>query len=186
MDYAKFFIDANDTYLIVVDVQERLAPATREHELCSARIARLLDAAALLSYRVGVTEQYPKGLGPTLPELTEKIQAIDGKVFEKTKFNACTDEIMADLRASGRKSVIVTGMETHICVFQTVRQLLKEGYKVFVPYDCVTSRAVGDYEAALELFRQMGAVVTSSESLLYDMMTDSRHPQFKEVSKLVK
>ena len=80
MDYAKFFIDANDTYLIVVDVQERLAPATREHELCSARIARLLDAAALLSYRVGVTEQYPKGLGP-ISQLT-KIQAIDGKVFE--------------------------------------------------------------------------------------------------------
>ncbi len=186
MDLGKYHITADDAYMIVVDVQERMAPATDNYEYYVERIERMAEAAALLSFKVGCTEQYPKGLGPTVEPLKSKLEAAGASFFDKTAFNACTYGIMQDLKKLGRGSVIVTGMETHICVYQTVRQLLAAGYKVFVPCDCVTSRSPENRENALEQFRSMGAVVTNSETLLFDMLGDSRSASFKAISNLVK
>jgi nicotinamidase-related amidase len=186
MNLHPYYITPEDAYLLVIDVQERLAPATTGQEACIAAIERLTEAAGILSYKVGYTEQYPRGLGETVEPLKSKLLAVRAAYSEKTAFNGCTADILQDVRATGRRSIIVTGMETHICVYQGVRQFLEEGFKVFVPYDGVASRSLSDKENALAQFTAMGAVVTSSETLLYDMLGDSRSEHFKAISKLVK
>lgn len=186
MDIKRYKVEAADSFLITIDIQERLAPAIDQTELCQGRALRMLEAAALFGIPGAVTEQYPRGLGESLPSIKTAYEKAEHACFDKTEFQATIAPVMEKLEASGRKTVIVTGMETHICVYQTVRNLLALGYRVFVPADAVGSRTAENKANALAQFTQMGAVVTNTETLLYDLLGSSKAPQFKAVSAMVK
>lgn len=183
----RFFLDAEHSVVVVIDIQERLCKAMDEAELArlTANCGILLDAAAELQLPVVATEQYVKGLGETLPELREKMAAAPR--LEKMSFSCCgSPAFVEQLRASGRRQIVITGMETHVCVLQTVIELLDAGYSVHVVRDAVMSRATANRDTALELMRQAGAVITCTESVLFQWLKLAGTESFKKLSKLVK
>ncbi|MDD2375456.1 MAG: hydrolase [Eubacteriales bacterium] len=182
---SKYFIERESAVLLIVDIQTRLVPAIADHEQIVHQSSVLLQTANLMELPVLATEQYPRGLGSTVEEIKQDLPE-KVVVSEKISFDACTDEIRQALLASGRKQVIICGMETHVCVYQTVRRLLADGYEVFVAADAVGSRTVANKENALAMFRQMGAVVSNTETLIFDLLQVAGTPLFKQVSALIK
>lgn len=180
------FIDPAETALVVIDLQERLAPAMAEFEPCANRVEMLLAGAAELKLDAIATEQYPKGLGATLPRFAEKLP--EGTVVvAKTGFS-CFEEpaFRTSLAAKTRKTLVFCGIESHVCVLQSVLDALDRGFKVCLAADAVTSRKLADRELALQAARAAGALVVSSEALLFMMLRDAKNPAFKAVSKLVR
>ncbi len=183
----RFFLSASESLLVVIDVQERLCQAMDAQVLqqLSANTGVLLEAAGELQIPVAVTEQYVKGLGPTIPVLSEKLGAVPR--HEKMAFSCCgCNEFVEQVRASGRRQIVITGMETHVCVLQTVLELLDAGYHVQVVRDAVMSRAKQNWNTALEEMRQAGAVITCTESVLFQWLRVAGTESFKKLSKLVK
>lgn len=182
-------VNPSETFVLFIDLQERMLPSMADAERIVKNAKVLLEAAKAFTLPMIVTEQYPKGLGATVSALQSAREQVDTQYAEKTVFNAITPtihEAMKKAPFAGRKQVVVTGIEAHICVFQTVRTLLAEGYQVFVPADAVNSRDPQNKEIALALFAQMGAVVTSTESLLFDLLEDAKNPHFKALQALIK
>lgn len=174
--------------IVVVDVQEKLSAAMPPERLAdlrrSARI--LLGAAKELRIPVLFTEQYPKGLGPTDAELAAGLAEIGARRFEKLAFSACGADGFVDALPAGVETVVVIGMETHVCVFQTVRDLVSRGLVVAVPLDGVCSRRDDHRQAGLDLCARAGAVVTTTEGLVFDWLERAGSDSFKVVSKLVR
>ena len=174
--------------VLCVDVQERLSAALPEELLGRLRknAAILLRGAAALGVPVLVSEQYKKGLGDTLPDLVEALPAGTQR-FEKLEFSAWASAPIAQaIVNSGRSQLIVFGMETHICVFQTVRDLCHTGFTVHVPHDAVASRDPENLRLGLVLAERAGAVVTAVETVLFDLLHRAGSPEFKAISGLVK
>ena len=174
--------------LLIIDVQERLAHTMGEEVL--AKLVRntsiLLEAAAALAIPVLRTEQYPKGLGPTLPEIIAKLPP-DQTAYEKTCFSSCgAAGIEPLLNHAARPQMIITGMEAHICVLQSAIQLQQRGTQVFVVQDAVCSRSKKHYKNALARMQQAGIIISNTESVLFEWLGDSSHPQFKSLSKLIR
>jgi nicotinamidase-related amidase len=187
-DLSSYTITTRDTVLLVIDIQERLAPAIDGNAQIVERAAALVQIAGLMGLPILVTEQYPRGLGPTVAPLRELLATVPGVsgTYEKLAFNALTPEVQAALAATGRRTVIITGMETHVCVFQTVRSLLAAGYKVFIAMDAVGSRTEANKQNGLQLMAAMGAVVSNLETILFDLLQVAGTPLFKQLSKLIK
>lgn len=182
-------VTPEDTFILFIDLQERMLPSMANAEQVEKNAAVLLETAKAFELPIIVTEQYPKGLGATVATLQSACQLENAKVEAKTMFNAITpaiDEALQQQPFAERKCVIVTGIETHICVFQSVRTLLAKGYQVFIPADAVSSRDGRNKDTALALFAQMGAIVTSTESLLFDLLGDAKNPHFKALQALIK
>lgn len=183
----RFFLDRNKAVLMVIDVQEKLCAAMDEkvlHKL-TKNISILLDAANELKLPVLVTEQYIKGLGATLPELREKASA--ALCFEKMTFSCCgSSEFIEKLRATGRTQIIVTGMEAHVCVQQTVIELRDAGFEVHLVKDAVMSRSKQNWQTAIEALTLTGAVPTSTEAALFQLLKVAGTEEFKKLSKLVR
>lgn len=179
--------DSQMSTLMVIDIQERLTssmPAGVRDRVIE-QVSVLLAAAESLAIPVLVTEQYPKGLGPTEKALLNKLPS-NTPVIEKTNFSSAkVESVVESLQQSGRKQVFLAGMETHICVLQTALDLLKQGYDVFVVEDAVSSRAKGNQFNALQRLRLAGAVITNVESLLFEWLGDAKHPAFKQLAKLI-
>jgi nicotinamidase-related amidase len=177
------------TALLVVDVQDRLAtamPAARLEALVR-NAGILLDAASHLGVRVFATEQYPKGLGHTVAPLAEKLRALGVTPVAKMTFDACGDVgIARPLAALAPRAVVVVGMETHVCVFQTVRELARRGYDVHVAVDAVASRTEENRVAGVALCERGGALATTTETVVFDWLERAGTEAFKAVSKLVK
>lgn len=178
---------SEDSVLVIVDVQERLAAAmpntvrTRMNE----QINILLTAAAALSVPVIVTEQYPKGLGHTEADLKHNLPA-STQVIEKTAFSCVkADGFINALEKSNRKQIILTGMETHICILQTAIDLIKRDYEVHVVEDAVCSRSKMNQYNALQRLRVHGATISNVESALFEWLEDAKHPAFKDLSRLI-
>lgn len=174
--------------LLIVDMQERLAAAmeasAREAALRAAGI--LAEASGRMTIPVTVSEQYPRGLGPTVDALRRQLPA-DARVLDKTAFSCCGDTGLLDaLKAVRRPQVVVCGMETHVCVQQTAMDLLEAGFRPYVVEDAVCSRNPANKANALHRLRQAGVVVTNCESVLFEWLRDSRHAQFKALSALIK
>lgn len=183
----RYFLDAADTVLLVIDVQERLCKAMDSAILAelAANTAILLEAAAELQVPVLATEQYVRGLGETLPELQEKMGAAPR--LEKMSFSCCgSSNFVEQLRSAGRRQVVVVGMETHVCVLQTVIELLDAGYVVHLVQDAVMSRSGRNKQAALEMMQAAGAVISSTEAVLFQWLKIAGTDSFKKLSKLVK
>lgn len=179
----------SNTALLVVDVQERLAAAMPTDVLAELEknAAILLEAAAVLGVPVLVSEQYPKGLGPTLPSIAGKLATRNVVPFAKMCFDACSElAISRALTLAGARNVVVVGMETHVCVFQTARELVKRGYATYVVADAVASRREENRRLGLSLCERAGAVVTATETVAFDLLERAGTPEFKAVSKLVR
>ncbi|WP_298440097.1 hydrolase [Geobacter sp.] len=181
-----FFLDRNQAVLVVIDVQEKLCLAMDQEVL--AQLTRntgiLLEAARELGIPVIATEQYVKGLGCTVPELREKFE---GSAYEKMAFSCCGDQAFLNRLAElGRKQVIVTGMETHVCVLQTVLELRERGYHVHLVKDAVMSRKKGNWKVGINAAAAAGAVVTSTEAALFQLLRVAGTEEFKKLSKLVR
>lgn len=183
----KFNLDTSRSLLVVIDVQERLCAAMNPEVL--AQLVRntgiLLDSAQELSVPVIFTEQYVKGLGPTLPELKGKAPA--AACHEKLSFSCCgNQDFVRQIRESGRTQIVICGMETHVCVLQTVIDLLDGGLNVNLVSDAVMSRSNDNRQTAIDAMTQAGAVPTSTESVVFQWLKVAGTDAFKKVSKLVK
>ena len=182
-------LDKGDAVLVVVDVQERLVPAI-DKELYARSVKNFkitIEAAGTLGLPIILTEQYPKGLGRTVPEV---VQALEGKTFErieKVSFSCARDEaFLAAVAKTARRQVILIGMETHVCVYQTSVDLVNAGYEVFVLDDAVSSRFLHNYRSGIDALRDAGAVVVSTETAVFQMMKVAGTPEFKKISSLLR
>lgn len=176
------------TSLLVVDVQQRLLPAMHNGgQDCLRSCSVLLQTAATFGWGVYYTEQYPRGLGATVPELGAFLETCDARRFEKVEFSALANpEFHSQALPTLTDNVIVVGMETHICVLQTVADLQARGHQVWVPWDGVASRTENNRDNGLELIRRSGAVVTNTESLLFGALGRAGTPEFKALSPLIR
>ena len=181
------------TGLLVVDIQERLVPAMLDQaQPCIANVQRLIEGLGALQVRALCSEQYPKGLGHTVPALAAKFaQSFStAQVVEKTEFSAAANPQLAahlqQWQLQGVRSVLVAGMEAHICVYQTVRGLVEMGFVVHVVQDACASRTEANIQVAAGLWRQCGAVVTSTETVLFDLLGQAGGEAFKLISKLIR
>jgi nicotinamidase-related amidase len=184
-------IRREETTLVIIDIQERLAAVMDRREEVVSRTARLARAAAVVEIPIVVTRQYPKGLGGTVPELEEALTDLaesGAKVvgLDKTAFCcAAEDDFNETLSAMGRKQVVLAGMETHICVTQTALAL-EPDYEVHVVADAVCSRSPLDNDVALDRLRAAGVIVTTSESVMYEAVGRAGTPEFKRLLEIVK
>jgi nicotinamidase-related amidase len=175
-------LTAESTVVLLIDLQERLIPAIHDGDVVVARAVRLAEAARLLEVPIRATEQYPAGLGRTVGPLAEYPQ----KILAKTTFSATADPGFPDLLPSGVSQIVVAGCEAHVCVLQTVLDLLASGRRVIWAADATGSRDPADRAAAIDRARQHGAEIVTSEMVLFEWLRDSRHPEFREVQKLVR
>jgi nicotinamidase-related amidase len=182
-------LDPATTVLLVVDVQEKLAAAMPAEAMASVarNIGILLDGAKALGVRVVASEQYPKGLGPTVSEVAQKLEGLGVTPMPKMSFDACSDlaiaRVLSDLAP---RSVVVVGMESHVCVFQTARELVKRGYATFVVADAVVSRREENRQIGLALSERAGATTTATETVLFDLLGEAGGEAFKAISRLVR
>jgi len=178
-------LDPAATTLIVVDVQERFRSVIHEFAAMAENVRRLIRTFRELELPILVTEQYPRGLGHTIPELLEALG--DAPIPEKTAFSSMGCQgVPEQLSASGARTVLVCGIETHVCVSQTVHDLLAAGYRVHLAVDAVSSRRVSDRDVALRRLSVVGAVLTTAEMAAFEVMVDAKHPSFRAVQALYK
>jgi len=177
-------LDRTRACVLVVDVQEKLIPVMWNWAPVEKYLKALVQTAKELALPLLATEQYPKGLGATMPAVRELLPA---SPLVKMHFSCGADPDFAKaLAATGRRQVMVAGIETHVCVFQTVRDLVEQGYETFVCADAVTSRFEEHRRIALEQMRDLGAVVTTAETAIFDLLHLCGTPEFKRVSPLVR
>lgn len=174
-------IRPDNTACLLIDIQKRLCPALHQAEDMIRHSLTLLQGLQALDVPVMITEQYPKGLGRTVPEILAQLP--DAPLAEKTRFSAWIDETEAFLR--GKQNVVLIGAEAHVCMLQTVFDLRARGFDVWIPFECTTSRNPANRDNALAQMRQSGAVVSNIESILFLLLQDAKHPAFKTVSKLI-
>ena len=174
-----------DTIALVVDFQERLMPVMAEAEALEARTNILLKGLKVLEVPMLITQQYTKAIGMTIPSLVES--AGTEEYFDKISFSCMDDEaIKAAVEASGKKNVIVCGIESHICVLQTCIDLKEAGYTPILVVDCMSSRKLSDKEGAILRAQQEGILLTTTEAILFELTRKAGNPTFKEISKLIK
>lgn len=176
-------MSADDTGLLVVDVQGKLLTLVPWHKRIVWNIRRLLDGAEALGVAKAATEQYPQGLGPTVPELAAKL----GSIPAKSAFSCgeCGDVFRA-WGERGINKILLSGIEAHVCVQQTAFDLMAHGFRVYLAVDAVGSRFDVDYQTALRRMDSAGATLTTTESALFEWCGRSGTPQFKQISALVK
>jgi len=178
-------IKVEDAIFCLVDVQEKLFPHVNNKEIIEKNLITLIKGLKIHNLPLIINEQYKKGLGETIPSLRELID--DEPHFEKTTFSCCGNEsTLETLKASGKKVVIVAGIETHVCVLQTCLDLLEEGFQPVLVTDCVTSREQYNSVMAIERLVQAGVIPTTYESLLFELTVNAKNPNFKAISALVK
>lgn len=178
-------LQRNHAGLLVVDLQEKLVPAMFEKERAVTNAVRLIRGASVLDLPVWVTEQYPHGLGSTVPEVAAAVPGF--APLEKLAFSACGAAGMRQsIEATGRRQVILCGIECHVCVMQTCLDLLEIGLDVFVVADAVSSRTPANWKSGLDRMRDSGAVIVSTEMVIFELLGAAGTPQFKQVLPLVK
>ena len=177
-------LDQDQTVLVIVDVQGKLAHLMHERERLFQNLQVLIQGIRILEVPILWLEQYPEGLGPTIPEVAELLS--DQKPIAKRCFSGCGQaEFMDRLGGLGRRQVLLAGIETHICVYQTTRDLLESDFHVEVVADAVSSRSPENRRVGLDKMARAGAEITSVETAIFELMREAGTPQFKEVLRLV-
>ena len=179
-------IDASSVALLIVDMQEAFAAKIPGFDEAARRIAAVATAFGLLQLPVLLTEQYPKGLGRTVQPITSAVPA-DNAAIEKTAFSACGCESFGStLDRIKPRQILICGIEAHVCVCQTTHDLLHRGYQVHLLTDCILSRASENRQVGLSKMQLAGAIPSSTEIAIFELLRDSRHAQFKAVQQLIK
>jgi len=174
-------IDAERSMLLVVDLQTRMVPVIAEHETVVANAIWLIRAAQKIGIPVAAVEQYPKGLGPLVPEVRELLPA--GAVATKHHFSCVAAQCMTGLPGSERAQMVIVGAETHVCVLQSALELLEDGKEVFVVADAVGSRRAFDRDVALVRMRDEGVRVVTREMVVFEWLAEAGTPLFREINK---
>jgi len=177
-------ITPQDSILLVVDYQDKLLPFIDDADAKVEAGRRMIEAAKVLDVPILLTEQYPAGLGRTCGILSKALGGI--RPIEKNLFSACVPAVADRLRELARPNVIVVGIEAHVCVQQTVLDLLRAGYTVYLCADAVGSRRPIDRETAIERCRQAGTIVTTTESATFELLGEAGTEHFKQILKIVK
>jgi nicotinamidase-related amidase len=181
-DVEKGLVKRSDCVLLVVDVQDRLIDTIAEHAALVQSIKSLVKAAQTLGIPILATEQ--EKLGNTVPDIKSLLTS---NTLPKITFSCCGDAtFLSNLNATHRKAVIVSGIETHICVVQTVLDLLKHGFRVLVVRDATSSHAIIDRETAFERVRDAGATITTTEAIIYELTEKAGTQEFKKILEIVK
>ena len=178
-------IKLSDTIAVVIDIQERLYPLISENEKLTLNLVRLIKGLKALDVQLVVTQQYTKGLGGTIQPVSEALGEF--KHLEKTTFSCCGDNSIMDvIKNSEKKYVILMGIESHVCVLQTALDLLDNGFIPVLIEDCVSSRNLNDKKIAVSRIRKAGGIISTYESILFELTVLSGTDQFKAISKIVK
>ena len=178
-------LNTKSTALILIDFQDRLFPVMHEKEKLLRNVVKLIQGAKALEIPIILTEQYPKGLGPTIPEIKGIIPDI--KPIEKVCFNCCDDDSFNKaLKSLKRSQVLIAGIEAHICVYQTAMALARADYEVQVVGDCVSSREPENKLAGLSRMNTAGISVTTMEIALFELLKVAQGDKFKQISAIVK
>jgi len=175
----------DNTAGLIIDIQERLYPFIFENEKLTKNVSKLIEGLKIIGVPIFVTEQYVKGLGSTI----EPVSILLGSIprIEKMSFSCCDEpRVMEGLALSGKDNIIIAGIESHVCVLQTVIDFIHNGYHPVVVEDCVSSRNENDKRIAIDRMRQEGAIITTCESVLFELLRYSGTEQFKGISRLVK
>ncbi|HEX8708435.1 MAG TPA: hydrolase [Pyrinomonadaceae bacterium] len=179
-------LELSQTVLAVIDMQEAFRASISDFTETAARIALVAHAARLLEVPVLVTEQYPRGLGPTADEIKTVLPA-DLEIIEKTAFSSCGARgFVAGLEEARARQVLICGIEAHVCVNQTTHDLLARGLQVHLLTDCISARAPHNRDVAFAKMQQSGAIPSSTEMALFELLRDAKHEQFKAIQKLIK
>jgi nicotinamidase-related amidase len=177
-------LEIDSAVLLVIDIQGKLASLMHEKEHLYDNTARMLQAAEVLGIEVICTEQYPDGLGPTVAEVSEHLHV---QPIPKLAFSCCGEPAFETaLKHTKRTQVIIAGIETHICVYQTAVDLLAGGYEVYVLTDAVSSRTRANRQLGLQRMKDAGAVMTGVEMALFEMLKIAKGDKFKQIARLVK
>jgi len=175
----------DNTALAIIDVQGKLASLMHQREQLYRNLQILIRGIQVLELPIFWLEQYPEGLGPTIHEVAELLA--DQKPLPKLSFSACgQDEFLEKLRASGRREILLAGIETHVCVYQTARDLLEQDYRVEIVVDATSSRTPENKRVGLDKMAHAGAEMSSVEVALFELLRTADSPRFKEVSRLIK
>jgi nicotinamidase-related amidase len=178
-------LNIEKTALVIIDVQEKLSRVMHEKEKLFENLQKLIKGAQILGIPIIVTEQNPNGLGATVPEIAPLLTDI--KPVTKFSFSCCGEEpFLRQLEILNRKQVLLTGIETHVCVYQTAVDLIEAGYEVHTVVDCVSARTPENKNLALDKMHSEGARLTSVEIALFELLRTAASPKFKELSKIVK
>ena len=178
-------LSSANTILFVIDVQEKIFSAMHEQEKTKSNICRAIEGANILGVPVLWTEQYPAGLGSTLPEVAAVMNGAEP--LEKTSFSCLGNEKIAEkLKIYGRTQILVCGIETHVCVYQTVQDLLLDGLEVHIITDAVMSRSQSNHRLGLKKMSDMGAQLTSVEMALFELLGLAEGNNFKAVARIIK
>jgi nicotinamidase-related amidase len=178
-------IEKENTLLMVVDVQERLIPHVANPPALVENIGKLIEGFTHLGIPAILNEQYRKGLGETLPQIKTLLTGV--KCYEKATFSCCQNTpTLTHILESGKKVVVVVGAETHVCILQTCLDLLSSGVLPVVVVDCVSSRKALDHDTALRRMAHAGVVLSTLESILFELCKSSKEPVFKAISALIK
>lgn len=181
----KFFLDKADTALVIIDIQDKLAAVMKVKDEVIKNCLHLIELSKMLNIPIIVTEQYPKGLGHTVAEIKEQLPSY--QPVEKLTFSCCEEpNFLNEIKKLNKKTIILTGMETHICVLQTCIGLLREGYHVHLVRDAVCSRSKENWKTGVKFMRDAGAVITCTETVLFQLLKVAGTEEFKTISKRIK
>lgn len=178
-------LSADNTGIVIIDMQEKLIPVMGRKERVVDNILKLIHLSKLFNLSVILTEQYPKWLGPTIPEIKDNLSSYGP--IEKIYFNCCdVENFNTRLDPAKFTNIILTGVESHICIYQTCFSILEKGYFVHVPQDAVDSRTDENWRVGLDLMREAGARITSTEAVIYQILKKAGTKEFKEMLKMVR
>lgn len=178
-------LNKEKTGLVIIDVQEKFMPTISQKERILENINKLLQLSRLFDLPIILTEQNPKGIGHTIPEIRQSLPVYDPIL--KYHFNGCdVDAFNERIDSKDLETIIIVGVETHICIFQTTVSLLDKGYQVQVPQDAVGSRTEEDRHVGLGLMKEAGAVITSTETIIFQVLKRAGTDAFREMLKVVK
>ena len=174
---------------VAIDYQEKILKAMKDADAIEEKAAKLIKGAKILDEPVVVTQQYTKGLGETTDKIKEALgdfEPIEKNTFSAMKTQEFKNRFSSAVRLANAETVVLFGIEAHVCVMQTALDLIDAGYKVFIPVDCISSRTELDKRAAIQRMRYAGAIVCTCESVLFELLKGAGEPGFKEISELVK
>lgn len=178
-------LNPEQALLLIIDVQTKLVSVMSGVKQLIGRLIPLIKGIQLLNIPMIYTEQYPKGLGPTIPEILDLLP--NGERFEKQSFSCClSSDFNKALQRHQRHQILVAGIEAHVCVFQTCQDLLRAGYDVYLIADAIASRRESDQQLAIRVLETSGIHLRSTEMALFELLRTSRHEKFKEISTIIK
>ena len=179
-------LNTSDTAFLFIDIQEKLLRAVFNKDIVEKKVEILAKATNILNLTSLITEQYPQDLGQTIENVKNNLGK-NSYYYEKIAFNALEDaNLLTKLQALSIKNIIVTGIETHICVYQTVEALIEKGFNVTIIKDCCGSRCETEYLSALDLMSKNGVKIKTTEMVLFELLKTAKHPDFKAIQNLIK